>query len=153
VSSKPTPRKITGWHALGALTAFFGVVVAVNVYMAREAFASFGGLVVDNSYVASQDFNRWLDEAKRSKELGWQAQVTMRADRHLAIALTGAPAGAVLTGEAWHPLGQLPDVPLVFSARQDGIYLSDKALPHGRWTLRLEASAGGDVWRSEQALR
>ena len=57
-------RKFTGWHMTGILVAFFGVVVSVNVFMARAAISTFGGTVVDNSYVASQKFNGWLDKAE-----------------------------------------------------------------------------------------
>ena len=146
-------RRFTGWHAFAMLFAFFGVVVAINVYMARDAFKTFGGLVVENSYVASQDFNGWLDEAKRSKALGWQAQVKRRADRRISIVLAGAPAGTLLTGLAWHPLGRMPDIPLAFTVQNGGNYLSDKQLPYGRWTLRLEARSGKDLWRNEQTLR
>jgi nitrogen fixation protein FixH len=145
--------RFTGWHALGIFVAGFGIVIAVNLYMAREALATFGGLVVENSYVASQDFNHWLDEAKQSKELGWKAHVTVPADRRVTIALEGAPAGAVLTGEAWHPLGTMADVPLTFVAQKDGTFVSKEQLPVGRWALRLEARAGNEVWKSEQEVR
>ena len=146
-------RRFTGWHAFGMLSAFFGVVVVVNLYMARDAIGTFGGLVVENSYVASQDFNSWLDEAKRSKALGWQANVVARPDRRLAIELAGAPAGATLTGEARHPLGRLPDIPLDFAVQGDGSFLSAEKVPAGRWTLRLEARSGPDLGGSEQTLR
>ncbi|MGE0776676.1 MAG: FixH family protein, partial [Sphingomonadaceae bacterium] len=53
-------RSFTGRHMAIILIAFFGVVIAVNFYMARMAIGTFGGTVVDNSYVASQRFNGWL---------------------------------------------------------------------------------------------
>ena len=37
--------------------------------------STFGGVVVENSYVASQDFNGWLDEARAERALGWDADV------------------------------------------------------------------------------
>jgi nitrogen fixation protein FixH len=52
------------------MVAFFAVVIAVNVYMARLASSTFTGVVVENSYVASQHFNRWLDEARAEERLG-----------------------------------------------------------------------------------
>ena len=63
-------RKFTGWHMTGILVAFFGVVVSVNVFMAQAAISTFDGTVVDNSYVASQKFNGWLDKAEAQKALG-----------------------------------------------------------------------------------
>jgi nitrogen fixation protein FixH len=40
--------KFTGWHMTTILVAFFGVVIAVNFFMARMAVGTFGGTVVDN---------------------------------------------------------------------------------------------------------
>ena len=56
-------RPFTGRHMFATLVVFFGIVIAVNFTMASYATTTFGGLVVENSYVASQKFNRWLDEA------------------------------------------------------------------------------------------
>ncbi|MFP5454579.1 MAG: FixH family protein, partial [Alphaproteobacteria bacterium] len=53
-------RGFTGRHMAASMVGFFTVVIAVNVTMATVASHSFGGTVVDNSYVASQRFNRWL---------------------------------------------------------------------------------------------
>ena len=57
-------RPFTGRHMAMILVAFFGVVIVVNLIMARYASSTFGGIVVENSYVASQEFNKWLDEAE-----------------------------------------------------------------------------------------
>ena len=65
---------LTGKRMTGIFVLFFGVVIAVNVVMACYASSTFGGIVVENSYVASQDFNRWLDEAAAEKALAiWQS--------------------------------------------------------------------------------
>ena len=53
-------RAFTGRHMAAIMVAFFGVVIVVNLLNARLASSTFGGEVVENSYVASQDFNRWL---------------------------------------------------------------------------------------------
>ena len=58
-----TTGPFTGKHFAVIIVAFFAVVVSVNVYMARAASSTFGGVVVENSYVASQNFNAWLAEA------------------------------------------------------------------------------------------
>src|SRR3546814_16112365 len=64
---------------------------AVNFLMASLATSTFSGVVVENSYVASQHFNRWLDEAAQEKALGWKVDVQRRTDGRLALALTGVP--------------------------------------------------------------
>ncbi|MBX4975304.1 cation transporter, partial [Rhizobium lentis] len=55
---KASHRGFTGLHMLLATSAFFAVVIAVNVTMAFYASSSWSGLVVENTYVASQEFNR-----------------------------------------------------------------------------------------------
>lgn len=144
--------KFTGRHMAAILVAFFGVVVAVNVAMARLASETFGGIVVENSYVASQEYNKWLGAAAAQQALGWQAAPSVRSDGHVALALDGVPADAQVSAIARHPLGRLPDVELAFVPAQDG-YLSQQVLPQGRWILRLEITSGTDVWRHEGELR
>ena len=51
------PRTFTGRHMTMVLVAFFGTIIVVNFTMARFASSTFGGVVVENSYVASQHFN------------------------------------------------------------------------------------------------
>ena len=134
------------------LVGFFAVVIAVNLLMARLAGATFGGVVVENSYVASQHFNRWLDRAQREQALGWDAQIGWRDDRRLAVTITGAPEGAIVTATARHPLGRLPDRHLTFRPIGNGTLVSDQPLPAGRWQVRLELRSGGRVMRKEASL-
>lgn len=147
------PRPFTGRHMAIIMVAFFSVVVAVNMFMARQASATFGGVVVDNSYVASQHFNRWLDEAAAEQALGWKADVTRAPDGRLALTFDG-PAAATITAEARHPLGRAPNVRLRFAAQGEGRFVSAEPLPAGRWRLRLAArSPDGQLWRSEGDVR
>lgn len=145
-----TTGPFTGKHAAALLIAFFAVVIAVNVYMARQAIGTFGGVVVENSYVASQAYNGWLREAAKEKSLGWSAATKRRGDGRLVVTLSGAPGDASLSGDAWHPLGRMPDQPLKFDRQSDGSFVSVEPLPQGRWIARLEAKAGGQRWRTEQ---
>ncbi|RVU07793.1 hypothetical protein EOE18_01565 [Novosphingobium umbonatum] len=151
------PFRFTGWHFTFILVAFFGVVIAVNVYMATLASGTFSGVVVENSYVASQDYNRWLDEAAREKALGWHASVTRMVDGRVQVRMSGSekaplPAKARLSGEAWHPLGQEADRAVSFRQQADGSYVSFDPLPAGRWRLRLRLDGDGHVWRGQEVL-
>jgi len=123
-----------------AMIGFFGVVIAVNLVMATQATRTFGGTVVDNSYVASQHFNRWLDEAQAERLLGWTV-ATERDGAHARLSVRGhgkAVAGAIVTGTAQHPLGRLPDLALRFEDLGEGRYRSVETLPAGRWRVRLD---------------
>ena len=156
-SPPPHVRPFTGWHMTAIMVSFFGVVFAVNVYMAGLASSTFSGEVVGNSYVASQHFNRWLDEAAKEKALGWDATVTRQIDGRLAVSVTGPNTGdargeATLVGEAWRPLGKAVDMQVNFRQIGPGSFISAEALPAGRWKLRLALSANGKLWRSEESL-
>ncbi|MFZ1743561.1 MAG: FixH family protein [Pontixanthobacter sp.] len=146
-------KPFTGKHAALILVCFFGVVFAVNFTMASYASSTFGGLMVENSYVASQEFNGWLDKAEAQRSLGWKAVSTKRDDGRLVVNLLGVPGGAKVTGIARHPLGRLPDQMLTFRAPDNGQYLSDSKLPAERWIVRLQVEAGGKIWRSEEHIQ
>jgi len=141
-----TGKTFTGRHMAIILVSFFGVVIAVNLTMAYYASATFGGLVVDNSYVASQKFNGWLAKAREEAALGWAIDAARGADQRLAVSLTagGAPLDeAVITAHARHPLGRMPERELTFRALGSGHYESLEALQEGRWIIHLRATAQG----------
>ena len=142
----------TGRHMAWIMIAFFGVVVAVNLLMARLAGSTFGGVVVENSYVASQKFNGWLDKAEADRALGWKADVRRAADGRVSVAIAGVPAFAGVTAAARHPLGRMPDTRLTFVQQADGRFLSREVLPAGRWQLRLVVTAGERAMRTEAFL-
>lgn len=148
--SAATPGRFTGRHMTAILVTFFAVVIAVNVLMATMASTTFGGVVVENSYVASQHFNRWLDEASAEQAFGWHARTARTANDRVSVKLSGPSPGAVsLAAIARHPLGRAPDRSLTFIRQADGAFLSVERLPPGRWRLRLEVTARDRRWRTE----
>ena len=133
-------RIFTGRHAAAIFIAFFGIVIAVNFSMARYAVSTFGGTVVDNSYVASQKFNRWIAQAERERTLGWTVTDPARDGGFLRISARDA-RGKPLTGanvsmRAEHPLGRMPERNMRFAEVAPGTYRSIEAVPPGRWKLR-----------------
>ena len=146
-------QAFTGRHMTGILVAFFGVVIAINVLNARYASSTFGGEVVENSYVASQAFNRWLEEAKNEKALGWDEVTTWRPDGRIVVSVRGAPADIAVAGVARHPLGRLPDRAIAFAPIGGGRFLSRQPLPDERWEVRLTLTANGHTWHRQEQLR
>lgn len=144
-------KTFTGWHMTAILVTFFAVVITVNVMLARFAIGTFGGTVVDNSYVASQQFNGWLNAAKRQEALGWTVRSSLDKTRHMTLSLSGRDGkpidGALIRVEATHPLGRLSTDDLVFTNPGAGHYRSTAALPAGRWHLLIEVRHGRDVLR------
>jgi nitrogen fixation protein FixH len=133
-------RTFTGRHMLLLTISFFGVIIAVNMVMATFAARTFSGTIVDNSYVASQQYNRWLDEAHAQQALGWRLTAERDGD-HALVVLPSVP-DARINATAIHPLGRLPDINLHFRAAAPGRYQSIEALPAGRWRLELRVRQG-----------
>ncbi|WP_338080252.1 FixH family protein [Croceicoccus sediminis] len=154
MSKSPSAAKprFTGKHMTAILVGGFGVVVAVNMLMATLATSSFGGVVVENSYVASQNFNEWLDRAEQSEALDYAVSPVHRADGRVTLTTEGVPAGSQVTAIARHPLGHMPDEALTFVLTSDGTWASTRPLPEGRWTLRFDIKANGTQWRGERPL-
>ena len=143
-------RQFTGRHMLIIMLAFFGVVVTVNFIMAGFAVRTFGGRVVDNSYVASQKYNDWLAEARAQRASGWNGELTLDAQRRplLVAALDGGSlAGAEVSAVARHPVGRAENVSLRFDELSPGVYRADASLPAGRWNLHLTVARDGRTFR------
>lgn len=142
--------EFTGWHMTVILVAFFGIVMTVNFTMARMAIGTFGGTVVDNSYVASQNYNRWLDAAERQDRLGWTVQAFMTKDRFVIMTVSKGKTlatGVTAVADAIHPLGRASDIPLQFRAMPDGRLKSMVALPAGRWTIQVSLRQNADIYK------
>ena len=145
--------KFTGKHMLLTMVIGFGIVAAVNFYMASLAVGGFHGIVVKNSYVASQKFNDWIDEADRMAALGWSAFAERDADGHVTVISQSVPDGAVVTARLRRPLGTQEFADLTFVAMGDGRYRSLEPVSEGRWTVRLAITADGESWTEESALK
>jgi nitrogen fixation protein FixH len=140
--------RFTGWHMTAILVTFFGVVITVNLVMAHYAIGTFGGTVVDNSYVASQNYNRWLAAAEQQSRLGWKATLSLDSSRRLQVKAdkAGMPiSGLTISGVAAHPLGRVPPISLNFTKASMDTFFAQQPLPKGRWKIALALKSGSDT--------
>ena len=145
--------EFTGRKMLALMVGGFGIVIAVNLTMASFATGSFSGVVVENSYVASQKFNGWLDQAKRQEALGWSADVAREGDR-LVVQTEAVPVTALVSAELRRPIGEAESQPLTFApGGQVGTMISNERVPDGRWIVRVTISSAGQIWRDERQIR
>lgn len=134
--------KMTGGKVLAITVAFFGVIIAVNFFMAYKAISTFPGLEVDNSYVASQVFDK---NRKAQENLGWTlAADYTRADQQLTLNFTGKdgqPAALrkldVLVGRTT----EAKDDRRPTFTNQGDVWTGQTELANGLWLLRVEAEA------------
>lgn len=137
----------TGRMALAVIGGGFAVVIAVNLTLATLASRSHPGLVVQNSYVASQKFNGWLAEGRAQKAMGWKvaasadaATLSLSAENALGAPLSGLTAVATLE----HPLGAQPSRDLPLAEVAPGRYAAPHGLAAGQWRAEVRLSRGSE---------
>ena len=136
-------KEFTGRHMWFAVTAFFGVVIGVNVLMAVVSSTSWTGLVVQNSYVASQEFEdkRLAHEAQQAA--GWNASFTY-ADGRVELAVidgTGEPVDlGTVSLKVNRPVGGHDDKTLTLEQGGDGRYVAVLDLGTGVWDALVQAA-------------
>ena len=138
-------KQFTGRHMAILIVSFFGVIIAVNIVLAVFATRSWTGLVVKNSYVASQDFNKLQAKTDRQKAKGWQSElvvektgVVLRFRDREGESLSGLR----VTAKMQRPSHENDDHELSFRENGPGqfVYRGDIAL--GLWNLRIVARDG-----------
>lgn len=144
VASKPAPGTFTGTHMALLAVGFFGVIIAVNIGLAVVSSTSWTGLVVDNSYVASQEFDTKRDAHLRQAAAGWASSVAF--DEH-GIRLnvldgSGKPVDlGTVTVLVNRPVGGHDDQTLTLVRGPDGAYTTPITLADGVWDAWVTAES------------
>ena len=151
MSHSSSIKPITGWHIATMFLVFFGIVFAVNIGMAVMAYRSWTGLVVENSYVASQQFNADVAALKKSEALGISHQLHYINGR-LILALVGADGKPMNTDKIQisigRPVDDGEDLKLVATRSASGQFEATAKLGNGVWSGELSALVGGSqLWR------
>ena len=144
--------QIKGWHVFAAFAAAFSVIIAVNLTLAYQAVATFPGLEVRNSYVASQSFDA---DRKAQLDLNWQVSavlhnhelrlVILENNRPIAPDIISATFGRA-TNVAFD---ETPDFTFDGTALVAPVTAGD-----GNWNLRLKArSAAGVLFQQRIVVR
>lgn len=137
--------RFTGRHMAALLTGFFALVIAVNFTMASFASSTFGGMLARNGYVASQDYNRWVADARAQDRLGWTLAASVDGGR-LVLDLAGVsdPAAEVRLA---HPLGRVAETRLAMVPAGPHRLVSRQRLMPGRWQAHIVIRKGKESAR------
>lgn len=150
VTTTNQTRPITGRFVLFAMLAFFGVIIIVNVIMMSFALNTDNGLVVRNSYVASQDFNRNTAEARAQDALGWSMQASLEGGElvvRLADEAGGSLDGMTVTAKVGRPVTDRDDHTVLLSPAGD-FYRSPVSVSGGAWQADIQAvNTDGETYR------
>jgi nitrogen fixation protein FixH len=141
LSARP-PGEFTGRHMLLVTVAFFAVIIGVNITMAVFATTTWTGLVVQNSYIASQEFNDREAARRAQMAAGWRPSVTY-GKGEIILAVTAAGGGSVVldrvTLDVSRPIGTGDDRHLDLARRPDGTSAAALVLEAGVWNAVLRA--------------
>lgn len=147
--------RFTGWHMLAIMFGFFGVIIIVNFSMAIFASKSWTGLVVKNSYVASQQLNEELEAAKLQKKAGWLTKISF-SEGMLSVDVYGREGTVIDLDNAklfvGRPAFEHEDRELPLARIAHGRYRVDIKLAPGDWAIRLEGRIEGQPYRRDARL-
>jgi len=156
------PRQITGRMVLAGFIAFFGVIIVVNMVMARFAVSTFSGLEVDSSYRAGLAFKGEEERAALQAARHWQVNAhleTLGGDERTldvrALDVDGKPL-SLLEGRARlaRPTDASKDVAAKLVPLGDGRYRARIVAEPGQWTLILDFTRGTEqVFRSRNRVQ
>ncbi|MFG1268299.1 FixH family protein [Xanthobacter sp. DSM 14520] len=146
------PRELTGRAVLLILLAFFGVVIVVNVIMARFAVSTFAGVETESSYKAGLAFSAEHRAAEEQVARHWNVNVELASPGNEARVVTIRvldPSGMPLSqltpdGRFAHPTDARRDVDLDLKPLGDGRYRATAVAGPGQWDLVIDFAQGGE---------
>lgn len=146
-----TSAPFTGRKMLFSILTFFGVIIAANMTMMGFALTTHTGMVVPNSYVASQDFNKHIAADAAQRALGWQAQLSAN-ETGIEVKFVDkagtALHGLKVEGMIGRPVTAAEDQRLILAEKVPGAYTAPASLAPGDWRLDATArTADGQTFR------
>lgn len=142
------PFTFTGWHMLAIMLAFFGTIITVNFTMAYLATSTWSGLVVKNTYVASQQFNGKTAAIREMLATGIAGEFSVDAKgmRYRLTLPENTPVIAnSVTAHFKRPVGTAQDFELQLTPAGDGLYLAEMDVLAGSWIVEIQAIKDGKM--------
>ncbi|MEW9615055.1 FixH family protein [Shinella sp. S4-D37] len=136
----------TGWHMAGVMVLFFGTIVTVNLIMAWNASKSWSGLVVPNTYVASQQFNGKVAEARALAASGIEGSLSVKEGR-IAYRVTDAGGTPLVADDVSavfkRPVDERKDFTVALEPAGEGLFVAEQAVPAGQWIVDISTKRDG----------
>ncbi|MGA0604817.1 FixH family protein [Phenylobacterium sp. VNQ135] len=148
--------RITGWHVLAAVCAFFAVVIAVDASFTVMALRTFPGQVSVTPYEDGLLYNQRIAQEEAQAKLGWRAAAEVAPG---LVVLTvqdaaGRPLrGLTVTGRLERPATESGRRTPRFIETAPGRYEGATSAIEGAWDLTAEAvDAAGRRFVAERRL-
>lgn len=142
----------TGWHMLGIMAMFFGTIISVNLTLAYFAGSSWSGLIVKNTYVASQEFDDEVARVEAMKARGWSSalEVDSGSVRYRLTNALGTPIEADgVSIVISRPVEEHSDRTLELNRMGDGSYYAAHEIDPGQWLIKIKAMRDSGVLFSD----
>ena len=162
MSTRISERRLTGRKVLAMLITFFGVVIGVNVTMAKLAIKTLPGTEVDSAYTASLGYEKEILAARDQSARNW------KVDAHIERLAGGAAllqveardrdgrpvTGLKFQGRFERPTDKRADLAIALAEVGIGIYRGRlDAVAPGQWDLVLEGdNASGRMFLSKNRV-
>lgn len=146
MSNTGATREFTGKHMLAIMLGFFAVVLTANMTMVYFARHSWTGLVVENSYVASQEFNEKTAEMLAAAAIDVHPSVTFETGTLKVVLHTksGEPVPAqTVKVTLGRPSHESEDRTVDLSSTGPGVFEMAQTLGPGQWTGTVSADLPG----------
>jgi nitrogen fixation protein FixH len=142
--------EFTGRRMAFVMVSFFTVVVSVNVLLAVLANSSWTGLVVQNSYVASQHFDEVTSKLEKSAAMNFQAGLSYR-DGQVRLLLRDAGGKAIpvrsIVLKLGRPSHESEDRTLPMTCSAAGDCVAAVTLGPGVWAGEADAELSSmEIW-------
>lgn len=138
----------TGWHMLGVMLLFFGTVITVNMVMAWNAVNSWSGLVVPNTYVASQQFNAKAEAAKARAATGIRGKLIVD-EKTVRYEVFHPDTGPVdtdkVTAHFRRPVGERQNFDMELTPVSTGVFTGLHDMLPGQWIVEVTAVKDGRI--------
>ncbi|WP_293900263.1 FixH family protein [Phenylobacterium sp.] len=151
-----TDFRITGWHALAYIVAFFAVVIGVDVSFAVIAYRTHPGEVSVTPYEDGLLYDRQIAQMRAQERLGWEAGAQARPHgvRVLVRDRAGRPLpGLAIVGKLERPATETGRLTPRFVETAPGRYDAVLAGVSGAWDLTAQArDRSGHAFQLERRL-
>lgn len=152
-----TPRfEVKGWHVFAGVSAFFAVIIAVDIVFMALALRTFPGQVSVTPYEDGLLYNRHIAQMDAQDRLGWRVSAESQAG---SVVLTfqdraGAPVGdLIVKGRLERPATEAGRMNLRFTEVAPGRYAAPTGNASGTWDLTAEAHGPqGATFQAERRL-
>ncbi|HXV32340.1 MAG TPA: FixH family protein [Sinorhizobium sp.] len=148
IEQRRQPRGFTGWHMLGVMALFFGTIISVNLVMAWNASRSWSGLVVANTYIASQQFNGKVAESRAFAASGITGRLTAEPGSiRYTLTRKGEPERQAdrVVAVFKRPVEEHEDVRVELDRADNGVFVAANGLKPGQWIADMTVMAGNAV--------